>query len=239
MATPIALVTAVGAASLAAPRRNEVLMTLVFPLAGAALARAGASPILQRPMVPQAGIFPSELTALRAAGLVARRGARRLRRAAPPLAAQRRRADPARGRARPGDRLRHRAHRRAALRLLLREGQRRPHPRPRRLRDLHPLPARSCGRSRRPRATRASSPPCSRGSPGRSSARRSCRSASAARSRSSIPAYNEADNIGHVLDRMPAEVCGVETAVARRRRRLPRRDRRRRRRARRGRSPAT
>ena len=24
-----------------------------------------------------------------------------------------------------------------------------------------------------------------------------------------IPAYNEADNIGHVLDRMPAEVCGV------------------------------
>jgi 4-amino-4-deoxy-L-arabinose transferase-like glycosyltransferase len=37
MATPIALVTAVGAASLAAPRRNEVLMTLVFPLAAAAL----------------------------------------------------------------------------------------------------------------------------------------------------------------------------------------------------------
>jgi Glycosyltransferases involved in cell wall biogenesis len=28
-----------------------------------------------------------------------------------------------------------------------------------------------------------------------------------------IPAYNEAENIGHVLDRMPAEVCGVETAV--------------------------
>jgi 4-amino-4-deoxy-L-arabinose transferase-like glycosyltransferase len=39
MATPIVLVTAVGAASLAAPRRNEILMTLVFPLAGAALAR--------------------------------------------------------------------------------------------------------------------------------------------------------------------------------------------------------
>jgi hypothetical protein len=36
-ATPIVLVTAVGAASLAAPRRNEVLMTLVFPLAGLAL----------------------------------------------------------------------------------------------------------------------------------------------------------------------------------------------------------
>ena len=43
MATPIVLVTAVGAASLAAPRRNEVLMTLVFPLAGAALARAAAA----------------------------------------------------------------------------------------------------------------------------------------------------------------------------------------------------
>jgi hypothetical protein len=38
LATPIALVTLVGAASLAAPRRNEVLMTLVFPLAGIALA---------------------------------------------------------------------------------------------------------------------------------------------------------------------------------------------------------
>ncbi len=43
MATPIVLVTAVGAASLAATRRNEVLMTLVFPLAGAALARAGGT----------------------------------------------------------------------------------------------------------------------------------------------------------------------------------------------------
>jgi len=28
-----------------------------------------------------------------------------------------------------------------------------------------------------------------------------------------IPAYNEAENVGHVLDRMPAEVCGVGTAV--------------------------
>jgi 4-amino-4-deoxy-L-arabinose transferase-like glycosyltransferase len=43
MATPIALVTAVGAASLAAPRRNEVLMTLVFPLAAATLTRAGGA----------------------------------------------------------------------------------------------------------------------------------------------------------------------------------------------------
>jgi 4-amino-4-deoxy-L-arabinose transferase-like glycosyltransferase len=42
MATPIALVTAVGAVSLAAPRRNEILMTLIFPLAGVALARLGA-----------------------------------------------------------------------------------------------------------------------------------------------------------------------------------------------------
>jgi 4-amino-4-deoxy-L-arabinose transferase-like glycosyltransferase len=37
LATPIVLVTFVGAVSLAAPRRNEVLMTLVFPLVGLAL----------------------------------------------------------------------------------------------------------------------------------------------------------------------------------------------------------
>jgi hypothetical protein len=43
MATPLALVTAVGAVSLAAPRRNEVLMTLVFPLAAAALSRGTAA----------------------------------------------------------------------------------------------------------------------------------------------------------------------------------------------------
>ncbi|MGE5282619.1 MAG: glycosyltransferase family 2 protein [Chloroflexota bacterium] len=28
-----------------------------------------------------------------------------------------------------------------------------------------------------------------------------------------VPAYNEAENVGLVLDRMPAQVCGVETAV--------------------------
>lgn len=43
MATPIVLVTLVGAISLAAPRRNEVLMTLVFPLAGLALSSAFAA----------------------------------------------------------------------------------------------------------------------------------------------------------------------------------------------------
>jgi hypothetical protein len=43
MATPLALVTAVGAISLAAPRRNEVLMTLVCPLAAAALSRGTAA----------------------------------------------------------------------------------------------------------------------------------------------------------------------------------------------------
>ncbi len=43
IATPIVLVTAVGAATLAASRRNEVLMTLVFPLAGVTLAWAGAA----------------------------------------------------------------------------------------------------------------------------------------------------------------------------------------------------
>ena len=43
LATPIALVTLVGAVSLAAPRRNEVLMTLVFPLVGLTLASAVAA----------------------------------------------------------------------------------------------------------------------------------------------------------------------------------------------------
>jgi len=43
LATPFVLVTLVGAVSLAAPRRNEVLMTLVFPLAGLALSSAVAA----------------------------------------------------------------------------------------------------------------------------------------------------------------------------------------------------
>ncbi len=48
MATPLLLVTAVGAASLAAPRRNEVLMTLIFPLAAAALSRGSAALLSRR-----------------------------------------------------------------------------------------------------------------------------------------------------------------------------------------------
>jgi hypothetical protein len=43
LATPIILVTAIGAVSLAAPRRNEVLMTLVFPLAALTLSRAASA----------------------------------------------------------------------------------------------------------------------------------------------------------------------------------------------------
>ncbi len=43
LAAPIVLVTVVGAASLAAPRRNEILMTLIFPLAGLALATAASA----------------------------------------------------------------------------------------------------------------------------------------------------------------------------------------------------
>lgn len=43
LAAPIVLVTVVGAASLAAPRRNEILMTLIFPLAGLALSTAAAA----------------------------------------------------------------------------------------------------------------------------------------------------------------------------------------------------
>jgi hypothetical protein len=48
MATPLVLVTAVGAISLAAPRRNEVLMTLIFPLAAAALSRGTAAVLSRR-----------------------------------------------------------------------------------------------------------------------------------------------------------------------------------------------
>jgi 4-amino-4-deoxy-L-arabinose transferase-like glycosyltransferase len=43
LATPILLVTLIGAASLAAPRRNEVLMTLVFPLAALTLSWAASA----------------------------------------------------------------------------------------------------------------------------------------------------------------------------------------------------
>jgi hypothetical protein len=43
LAAPIVLVTMVGAISLAAPRRNEILMTLIFPLAGLALSTAAAA----------------------------------------------------------------------------------------------------------------------------------------------------------------------------------------------------
>jgi len=58
MATPLVLVTAVGAASLAAPRRNEVLMTLIFPLAGVALARMGAAVSSSRSWSPRQASSP-------------------------------------------------------------------------------------------------------------------------------------------------------------------------------------
>lgn len=53
LATPIVLVTLVGAATLAAPRRNEVLMTLVFPLAGLALASGLAAIFSDRKWSPE------------------------------------------------------------------------------------------------------------------------------------------------------------------------------------------
>jgi hypothetical protein len=58
LATPIALVTVVGAASLAAPRRNEVLMTLVFPLAGLALSSALAAISSGREWSPEQASSP-------------------------------------------------------------------------------------------------------------------------------------------------------------------------------------
>ena len=58
LATPIALVTAIGAVSLAAPRRNEVLMTLVFPLAGLALSSGLAAILSGRKWSPEQASSP-------------------------------------------------------------------------------------------------------------------------------------------------------------------------------------
>jgi 4-amino-4-deoxy-L-arabinose transferase-like glycosyltransferase len=58
LAVPIVLVTAVGAVSLAAPRRNEVLMTLVFPLAALALSSALAAISSGREWSPEQASSP-------------------------------------------------------------------------------------------------------------------------------------------------------------------------------------
>jgi hypothetical protein len=58
LATPIVLVSAVGAASLAASRRNEVLMTLVFPLAALALSSAVAAISSGREWSPEQASSP-------------------------------------------------------------------------------------------------------------------------------------------------------------------------------------
>jgi 4-amino-4-deoxy-L-arabinose transferase-like glycosyltransferase len=58
LATPIVLVTAIGAASLAAPRRNEVLMTLVFPLAALTLSRGVAAISSGREWSPEQASSP-------------------------------------------------------------------------------------------------------------------------------------------------------------------------------------
>jgi 4-amino-4-deoxy-L-arabinose transferase-like glycosyltransferase len=58
LATPIVLVTLIGAASLAAPRRNEVLMTLVFPLAALALSSGLAAISSGREWSPQQASSP-------------------------------------------------------------------------------------------------------------------------------------------------------------------------------------
>ncbi|HEX3735121.1 MAG TPA: glycosyltransferase family 39 protein [Solirubrobacterales bacterium] len=58
LATPIALVTAVGAASLAAPRRNEVLMTLAFPLVALTLSSAASALSSSGPWSPKQASSP-------------------------------------------------------------------------------------------------------------------------------------------------------------------------------------
>lgn len=58
LATPVVLVTAIGAITLAAPRRNEVLMTLVFPLAGLALSSGLAAISSGRKWSPEQASSP-------------------------------------------------------------------------------------------------------------------------------------------------------------------------------------
>jgi 4-amino-4-deoxy-L-arabinose transferase-like glycosyltransferase len=58
LATPIVLVTVVGAVSLAAPRRNEVLMTLVFPLAAMTLSSMAAAISSGREWSPEQASSP-------------------------------------------------------------------------------------------------------------------------------------------------------------------------------------
>lgn len=58
LTAPIVLVTLVGAVSLATPRRNEVLMTLIFPLAGLALSSALAAISSGREWSPQQASSP-------------------------------------------------------------------------------------------------------------------------------------------------------------------------------------
>ncbi|MDX6589132.1 MAG: hypothetical protein QOI84_406, partial [Solirubrobacterales bacterium] len=58
LATPIVLVTVVGAVSLAAPRRNEVLMALVFPLAAMTLSSMAAAISSGREWTPQQASAP-------------------------------------------------------------------------------------------------------------------------------------------------------------------------------------
>jgi len=58
LATPVALVTTVGAISLAAPRRNEVLMTLVFPAVALALVSTFAAISSGREWSPEQASSP-------------------------------------------------------------------------------------------------------------------------------------------------------------------------------------
>ena len=95
-----------------------------------------------------ASFFPAGAHRAAHGGARLRRPADRVRDLAPSFAIERRRAAGDLRRSRPGDRLRHRAARQAALGLRLREGQRRPDPRPRGLRHRDPVPARPPGADR-------------------------------------------------------------------------------------------
>ena len=169
-------------------------------------------------MVPRAGIFPAELTALRGAGLL-------IGIAIVAYAITRRRS------LRNADMLILLAAGlglalvsgteitdAAALRLLLPEGQRRPHPRPCGLRDLHPLPDDPAGALAGATSRQLSA--ALEGLAWRSSVRAHLPERFRDKIAILVPAYNEAENIGHVLDQMPAQVCGRGDRDAGRRRRL-------------------
>ena len=170
-------------------------------------------------------------------GARARGRYRRLRDLAPPPTAQRRHPDPAPGRARAGDRRRHRDPRRDAVGVLVQARERHPDRRRRGLRDPDPVPARPPGAEPGIADHHASSRRCSRASPGSSSAVAGYPDRFRDRIAVLVPAYDEADNVGAGPRPDPGRSLRGRDRGPGRRRRLAGRNRRGRGRPRRGRRP--